>query len=57
MFKQDEFKKGKNAEGEEEDDDPYKGFIFTGYKALLDVLYALIVKQLLFLWLYYFALQ
>ena len=37
MFKQDEFKKAKNAEGEEEDDDPYQGFIFTGYKALLDV--------------------
>ena len=32
MFKQDEFKKDKG-----DNDDPYKGFIFTGYKKLLDV--------------------
>ena len=36
MFSENEFKKDKNTENDS-DSDPYQGFIFTGYKALLDL--------------------
>ncbi|MCK8120829.1 efflux RND transporter permease subunit [Pseudoalteromonas sp. 2CM32C] len=36
MFSENEFKKDKNTE-DDSDNDPYQGFIFTGYKALLDL--------------------
>ena len=35
MFSENEFKKDKNT-ADDSDNDPYQGFIFTGYKALLD---------------------